>query len=281
MPADLTRFDFHVMRFMHSEDVKAMTAEEVGQYVLLLSEAWLTGKDTTLTSDLPTLARLARVTEVSPRVLQKFQLVETQWGQRYRNPVLYGEWMRAAERSDAGRKSVESRWNNERNTNVENTTVLQSLYPSQAKPIQTEPNQSNEMGDFKNLAIRYRRAFGIKPGKNNLSRKNYAAACQQHSENTVLACFDEWAQQNQWIREWAQTGKLHSDGLRKFFEELPELVEVEAAATAEEKLSEPVFDVAAAAKQNQTDLQNFMANFNEEDEAAKRVEENPDALFGA
>jgi hypothetical protein len=41
---DLTRFDFRALRFLKSEDVEIMTAEEVGQFVLLMCHAWLGGK---------------------------------------------------------------------------------------------------------------------------------------------------------------------------------------------------------------------------------------------
>ena len=82
MAVDLTRFDFHAKRIYFSESVRAMSAEEVGQYLLLLIEAWMGGKDTTLPKDSVYLAQLARVKEVSPHVMNQFHLVETQWGQR-------------------------------------------------------------------------------------------------------------------------------------------------------------------------------------------------------
>jgi G:T-mismatch repair DNA endonuclease (very short patch repair protein) len=50
------------------------------------------GKDASLPDDIEFLTRLARVNELSPAVLSKFPVVDTQWGERRRNPVLYDEW---------------------------------------------------------------------------------------------------------------------------------------------------------------------------------------------
>jgi uncharacterized protein YdaU (DUF1376 family) len=97
--ADFTRFDFHAKKFYFSEDVQVMSAEEVGQYLLLLVAAWLGGKDASLPDNPVLLARAARVTTVSQAVLAKFPIVETEHGPRRRNETLFDEWQSAVSRS--------------------------------------------------------------------------------------------------------------------------------------------------------------------------------------
>ncbi len=96
--SDLTRFNFYALRFMHSDDVRAMNASEVGQYLLLLCESWLAGKEASLPDDKKVLARMARVPKLSPRILAKFPLVSTESGRRRRNDTLYQEWVQTLER---------------------------------------------------------------------------------------------------------------------------------------------------------------------------------------
>lgn len=131
---DFTRFDFHALRFTKSENVQAMSAEEVGQFILLLCEAWLLQKDASLPMDLKYMARIARSNKVSNKVLEQFHAVETQWGQRLQNSTLLEEWNKVKARSEAGRTSVGVRWNKSGNT-----TVLRSVIP---KPDQTVPDQT-------------------------------------------------------------------------------------------------------------------------------------------
>src|ERR1700730_11776339 len=101
MPTEYTRFDFHVHDFLNSEDVKQMTAEEVGQYILLLCEAWVIGKEATLPDNPKYLARIARVPEVSPLVMSKFYKVEMECGPRLRNKGMYIEWQATVKRSES------------------------------------------------------------------------------------------------------------------------------------------------------------------------------------
>ena len=117
MAIELSRMDFHVTRFMESEDVEEMDAREVGQYCLLLFKAWQLAKDASLPVEIDKLARYARVSEVSSSVLRKFPLVETEWGKRRRNEVQFGIWKAARARSKAGKRNADSRWGNSGNAN--------------------------------------------------------------------------------------------------------------------------------------------------------------------
>jgi len=110
MAVELTRMDFHVARFMESEDVEEMDACEVGQFCLLLFKAWLLAKDATLPTDDSKLAKYARVKKVAESVLRQFPLVETQWGERRRNTVQLSIWQAAKARSDAGKNGAAKRW---------------------------------------------------------------------------------------------------------------------------------------------------------------------------
>lgn len=142
---DLTRFDFHVMRFMYSESVRTMTAAEVGQYILLLSESWMTGKDCTLPTDRETLAAMARVKHLSPKVLKKFPIISTKFGKRRQNPVLFAEWQAAAARSEKatikGKKGNEARWGvaaaiPQPSPSDDSAIAKPSPNPNQSKPYQ-------------------------------------------------------------------------------------------------------------------------------------------------
>jgi uncharacterized protein YdaU (DUF1376 family) len=111
----LTRFDFDAGDFLSSPDVASMTATEIGQYVLLLCAAWLSGKDATLPNDPKVLAKLARAPRgVSPKVFAKFKVCSGDTNLIY-NPRLSQEWDaaldRAQRRHEKAQKAAESRWN--------------------------------------------------------------------------------------------------------------------------------------------------------------------------
>lgn len=113
---ELTRMDFHVTRFVESEEVEEMGACEVGQYCLLLFKAWSRAKEVTLPVDEAKLAKYARVENVSPLVLRQFPVVETEWGSRRRNDVQYRIWTEAVSRSNKGKDMAKSRWNKKNDT---------------------------------------------------------------------------------------------------------------------------------------------------------------------
>lgn len=289
MAADLTRFDFHASRFMHSYNVERMTDTEVGQYILLMCKAWLGGKDASLPDDPEMLARWARTSEVSELVLNMFPVVDTRYGLRRQNETLFKEWQatvaRSLDASEVGKiggstsseaKAEAARRNgllggrpageDEAKNNPTKPNLTQGTQ-AQAKSSQTNPNQAVQggQGSFKNLSIRYRKLFGI--GLSTLARESYLAACAQYGEDTVLAKLDEWAPDNQWIRQ-----KRHTNGLRQFYEQLEVMVEV----SAEEK--QETFDTAAIESsiqiQTEADRQAIQKIAEDAEAAEKFVKEN-------
>lgn len=240
--AELTRFDFHVNRFLNSEDVENMTAEEVGQYLLLLCHSFVKGREASLPDDPGVLARYARVDKVSKLVLKKFPVVETEWGPRRRNETLYTEFLLAKKRSENGRSAVAERWEKESNTPVirpyndgntnEDRLVLPIPYhtnPSHTTPHQPTPS-SFSPGNWKTLAIRFRGVIGKFISSTKTNKQRYSEFCNQFGEDKVLSVFEQWASQNKsWVSE-------KGDALFFFWKELPDLVE---AVSSEQKSQEP------------------------------------------
>ncbi len=267
-PSDLTRFDFHVVRFMNSYDVEIMTDAEIGQFLLLLCKSWLLAHDATLPDDVEYLSRIARTTKVSERVLAKFPLVETEkYGRARRNATLFEEWEKASERSEIARERVNRR--PDRNTpptvltavpttvlTAVPTTVLTavepqndlSAYPYHTKPSRTNSTQSTQtdasgsepvvssskkqQGDWKSIAIRHKNVFG-KQASVKWKDKFYEA-CAQYGEDVVLECFDAWA-------EGAKTWVTSDQPLFLFFKNLnaeaENIVEINEAVQEEKTLA--------------------------------------------
>lgn len=270
--ADLTRFDFNAKNFLTSETVRRMSDAEVGQYVLLLAEAWLCGRDTTLPDDMPFLARLAHTDKISDRVLEKFPLVETNHGLRRRNEVLYGEWVEAQRRSEAGREKAEKRWGVDKPASRVNANFIpvhadsNAAGDAQAVPSRTNPNQSNQPNnttggavgvegdqskiittvfgcDWSNIRSRHRHTFGKKPDKTFYFNK-YVSACKEYGEEVVLACFDEWAPT---AMEWVRRDNV-SHPLSAFFKKLPDMAEEEKAVQSEKQQEATVLAAEEAAR---------------------------------
>jgi uncharacterized protein YdaU (DUF1376 family) len=107
--ARLDWMKFYVYDFMCCEDVMMMTAEEVGQYCLLLFTAWLGGKDCTLPNDRKFLERAARGS-ASSLVLSKFK----EENGRLVNEAQREIWNEGKElwqaASEAGKRGNEKRW---------------------------------------------------------------------------------------------------------------------------------------------------------------------------
>jgi len=146
---DLTRFDFHALRFLKSEDVEIMTAEEVGQFVLLMCHAWLGGKAASLPNNPMLLAKYARCERVSEAVLREWKAGSD--GRLY-NETLSEEWDAAVGRSVHGMRGAAARWNKEKSpTNAHDNAPVMPEHstsnapadaPPMVKPIQANPIQS-------------------------------------------------------------------------------------------------------------------------------------------
>ncbi len=267
-PSDLTRFDFHVVRFMNSYDVETMTDAEIGQYLLLLCKSWLLAHDATLPDDVEYLSRIARTTKVSERVLAKFPLVETEkYGRARRNAALFEEWEKASERSEIARERVNRR--PDRNTpptvlTAVPTTVLTavepqndlSAYPYHTKPYHTKPSRTNstqstqtdasgsepvvssskkQQGDWKSIAIRHKNVFGKQASVK--FKDKFFKACAQYGEDVVLECFDAWATG---AKDWVEANGVDQP-LFSFFKKLPaeaeNIVEINEAVQEEKTLA--------------------------------------------
>jgi uncharacterized protein YdaU (DUF1376 family) len=265
---DITRFTFHAQKFYFSESVRAMSAEEVGQYLLLLVASWLGGKEASLPDNPGMMAREARVREVSPLVLEMFPLVETEeHGSRRRNETLHQEWLNCREKTDVARtngsqkteaKAVAARENgrlggrprvltvtdNRTETEQEpngNQTETDLTEQNRTEQNRTEQNkgecsvfdsvsQEQSTGDWKSIAIRHKRIFGKKAATQ--FRIKYADACLKYGETIVLECFDSWAPGAlDWVRREGVDQPLFS-----FFKKMPQ--EAEEAVELAEALKE-------------------------------------------
>lgn len=295
--ADLTRFDFNAYNFLNSETVEIMTDAEIGQYIMLLAKSWTLGKGASLPDDPELLAKWAHCKRVSDRVLFKFPLADTEFGPRRRNSVLFAEWLRTLERHETaveiGRKGGMStsiykidaaRENGKMGGRPRNPSETQAETEAQSNPIHTKPNQSNP-SSFKNLAVRYRTSFGVNLSHGSATKDSYAAACREYSEDVVLACFDEWAPENMWIKD-----RRHTNGLRQFYDALPAMVESEQAVRKqkeaetqkeEDRESAQVRSIEAGHREFLENEKILLQELEEQDAAAKRIADNPRALFGS
>lgn len=222
---------------MNSEPVEAMTDAEVGQYILLLCKSFMSGKAASLPDDPEYLAKWARCKKVSPRVMAKFDLIETEWGPRRRNDTMYGEWLAASERSasasERGKKGNEVRWG-QRDSNSPSVpngdrysdplAIPQSFQLNQS----SQTNQSNQninsnsggQGVFKNVRTHWYRHFKKNLSTSQRNHAQYAEACAAHGEDRVLEYLETWAATNQWVSS-------HSKGenrLYVFLADLPGMI---------------------------------------------------------
>jgi uncharacterized protein YdaU (DUF1376 family) len=123
-----------------------MSAEEVGQYVLLMCHAWLGGKNASLPNNPILLARYARCEHVSDTVMHEWN--EGADGRLY-NDTLSEEWTAAIGRSAHGVKAASARWKREQyNTNTpampeHSASNAPTHDGAVAKPNQSKPIQSN------------------------------------------------------------------------------------------------------------------------------------------
>lgn len=154
--ADLTRFDFNAKKFLFSENVRQMDAAEIGSYILLLAESWMSGKDASLPDNPKYLANLSKSGDaVTPLVMSMFKLVDTEWGPRWRNETLYDEWCSALKRSEDAKYKVNVGRYGKAESPTEVPTTVSTAVELQKEnsvsepvqwftnsPTQTKPNQS-------------------------------------------------------------------------------------------------------------------------------------------
>jgi len=100
---------FNVYDFAHSEDVQMMTAEEVGQYVLLLIAAWTLGKECTIPNEPRFLDRTARG-PVSAAVLARFKEKDGRLFNEAQVEVWHEGKANWTVASEAGKRGNEKRW---------------------------------------------------------------------------------------------------------------------------------------------------------------------------
>ena len=210
--ADLTRFDFYAMRFIYSEDVMAMNAEEVGQYLLLMCHAWLGGKGASLPDDCALLEVYARGA-VSAKVLAKFPIVETEHGARRRNTTLFREWEKVLQRYNeaAGRKGGQAkteakagaaRENGKLGGRPKNPSETQqnpsnnpSPKPNQAIPDQTEPSQTEPESETMSMKNRINEIAGKKV-VNSQNGADLEFIARKYGKEVVLGDFSDFLHYN-------------------------------------------------------------------------------------
>jgi len=230
---ELIKFDFNALRFTQSDSIAAMTNEEIGQYILLLAEAWLSGKDATLPDNLEVLARKARCRKVADRVLAQFPVVKTPLGDRRQNETLYNEWRAANERielaKEYGRRGGEAKREAFRvptgGLDSKSSNPLPYSVPNRTRPYHTEPYQTNSDTDsgqcsFKNIAIQYSSFFGGHHSKGKKHIERYQQACSKYGEDKVLEYFKRWAEGSGWLRD-----RRDPNGLNFFWKPLDEMAE--------------------------------------------------------
>lgn len=258
--ADLTRFDFHAKKFWFSEDVQIMSAEEIGQYLILMIVAWLGGKDATLPESPDALARMCGhgVQSISDAVLAKFPVVETEHGNRRRNETLFSEWTAAIKRVEDGRASVARRpdrqplpnSNETSNTpqgtyKVPTSQLLPRLNPNQARPGSGQTNQSSpvqpsverldspsvavapdpaekQKPDFKTFKLLWERETGDKLGHNKNTVYKYEEACNSYGVSEVHDAVTLFATPS--MVEWLKDHDIKF-WLGYFLKKLPEFVD--------------------------------------------------------
>ena len=260
---DLTRFDFNAKDFMHSDNVRSMNLQEIGQYVLLLCEAWLTDKDASLPSDIEALTSMCRGKSPSDKVLKMFPVVPETG--RLRNPRLYTEWMLAKKRSQDGRGAAELRWEKQRNATAlpEHETGSANFHkvalpkPSQTNPYQTKSTEDDYKGagTFKNIAIQYSSFFGGHHSKGKKHIERYQQACSKYGEDKVLEYFKRWAEGSGWLRD-----RRDPNGLNFFWKPLDEMAEGdtlreerEQSTSQSEQIEKIEVNLAMAADQSKRD----------------------------
>ena len=267
---ELTRMDFHVARFMNSDDVDEMSDAEVGQFCLLLFRAWLGAKDCTLPVEEEKLLRHARTTKISPIVLKQFPVVETEWGARRQNLTQIKEWEQAKIRSEAGKVAADRRWGRADEPDAPampaHSEGIPSAFiaavPNPNQPVSTQTvsdhtrtNQTKQTtaivstSSWENLRRIHKHIFRKNPTDPNRHKGKYAEACHKHTEDVVLECFRLWAESK---KEW-----VLNDGIQQplyvFWKALPDLAADQVNAVAQDQEEQKAIEIQKEADRKQTE----------------------------
>lgn len=125
--------------------------------------------------------------------------------------------------------------------------------------VKLREEKRSECG-FKNLAVRYRKAFHVNLSHGEIQKKSYSDACSQFGEETVLEKFEAWAPDNMWIKE-----RRHTNGLRQFYDSLPAMIEADTAILAEDDQKKQTEETAKDQEKQLIDqIQNAAAVRNEQ-----------------
>lgn len=197
---ELSWFPLYPFRIQNSDACRAMSAEEFGVYMRLLIASWATVKDASLSDSPALLAKLAEVPAVSELVLAQFPVVETPWGLRRRNAVLYGLWIQATGKSVARAEAANKRWDNEKTKAVESSTsAVQPPIPMHLQPnanvmqlhskrnaeIEREVEIEEEVEAEKPAAA----VAGIQPGEAGYFEEGQYPAGNKHPEKAIFQHF--------------------------------------------------------------------------------------------
>lgn len=179
-------------------------------------------------------------------ILDEFEKVGLLTRQSDEKGKVWGFWVGIEKRlpSESTRerykKGMSSVFNGVQNLTIESRQDHDNIVP---RLDRIRLDKISKEADFRNLAVRYRRAFHVNLSHGNIQKEQYAKNCQEFGEDAVLEQFDSWAPENLWIKE-----RKHTNGLRQFYDALPAMIEA-GAAIAEDKQVE---------KQQETQTQNLI-----------------------
>lgn len=101
---------------------------------------------------------------------------------------------------------------------------------------------SNTAPDWTTLSVLYRRILRKRASANSKNKQRYQEACEKFGEDRVLKIFEEWAEQGK------ERLRNTNEPLYFFFQDLPEMVEVDDRVAETEKPVEPELSEAEAEK---------------------------------
>lgn len=140
MAYDITRMTLNVLNLSNSEYICSLTDSELGQWLRLICKAWLVAKECTLPIEEKLLRSFIQSRNVSPRVLESFPVVRTEFGDRRRNTIQYAEWLKLVDKSESSREAAADRWRPSKRLNSDESTNQGCGRIADAQPTQNERN---------------------------------------------------------------------------------------------------------------------------------------------